>query len=60
VKIENSDGLVIVGGTFCHGEHREEVVCGCWEGFGRLAGKNFGRVRAADLKIGHYKGLWQT
>jgi hypothetical protein len=27
-------------------------------GFGRLAGKNFVGVRAADLKIGHYKGLW--
>jgi len=28
-------------------------------GFARLAGKNFVGVRAADLKIGHYKGLWQ-
>ena len=53
-------GWRIVGGTFYHREQREEVVCGCWEVFGRLAGKNSGRVRVADLKIGHYKELWQT
>jgi hypothetical protein len=29
-------------------------------GFGRLAGKNSEWIRMADLKIAHYKGLWQT